>query len=288
MFVRKPLDSLRSLGESKNFYCPNLSRANIKQKYPRGNVLLLALFAMSSILLGGMAASTLVLREIRASRSADASQIAYYAAESGNERALYEIRKLGVSPRELNAEASLENGASYHREIIQEPAPIFTNIPKDGIYELVLYDPTASSPSGGVTQLVIDWDAACGAASVMEITSVAFDPAVGWTPSITKFRYANDGPVTYTLSNPGSNAARVRLKTERCDAVNVRIDALDASNQPVAFPDRVAIVSTGEYAGTRQASQIVAPTVTSLSGLFDFVLFSECEIVKGGAPPVCP
>ncbi|TAK05563.1 hypothetical protein EPO33_00215 [Patescibacteria group bacterium] len=255
---------------------------------PRGNVLLLALFAMSSILLGGMAVGTLVLREIRAARSADASQVAAYAAESGNERALYEIRKLGTSPGALAAGAELDNGASYAREIVREPAPIFTTIAKDGVYELVLYDPAATPPSGGVAQLVIDWDAACGAASVIEISSVTFEPGVGWTPSITKFRYANDGPVTYVLSNPGANAARVRLKAERCDAVNVRIDAIDAGGAPAAFPDRVAIVSTGEYAGTRQASQVVAPTVTTLSGLFDFVLFSECEIVKGGAPPMCP
>lgn len=288
MFVRKPLDSLRSLGESKSFYCPSLSRADLVKRHPRGNVLLLALFVMSSILLGGMAVGTLVLREIRAARSADAAQVAYYAAESGNERALYEIRKLGISPRELAAEADLANGASYKREIVQEPAPIYTTIPRDGVYELVLYDPAAIPPSGGVAQLIIDWNAICGASSVIEISSVTFEPGVGWTPSITKFRYANDGPVTYALTNPGSNAARVRLKAERCDAENVRIDAVDGAGAPVAFPDRVAIVSTGEYRGTRQASQVIAPTVTTLSGLFDFVLFSECEIVKGGAPPVCP
>lgn len=252
--------------------------------------MLLALFAMSSILLGGMAVGTLVLREIRAARSADAAQVAYYAAESGNERALYEIRKLGVSPRALDAEAALGNGASYARRIVQEPAPIFTTIAKDAVYELVLYDPGATPPSGGVAQITLDWDAACGASSVIEISSVTFEPGIGWMPSITKFRYANDGLVSYTLTNPSSNAARVRLKAERCDAVNVRIDAFDAGDPPVpvAFPDRVAIVSTGEYRGTRQASQVVAPIATTLSGIFDFVLFSECEIVKGGAPPVCP
>lgn len=261
---------------------------SVKTLPPRGNVLLLALFAMSSILLGGMAVGTLVLREIRAARTADASQVAYYAAESGNERALYEIRKLGLSPHELAADADLDNGASYAREIVQEPAPIFTSIAKDAVYELVLYDPAATPPSGGVAELTVDWDAACGASSVIEMSAVTFTPGVGWTPSINKFRYANDGPVSFTLSNPGSDAARVRLKAERCDAVNVRIDAFDAGGAPVAFPDRVAIVSTGEYRGTRQATQVVAPTVSTLSGLFDFVLFSECEIVKGGAPPVCP
>lgn len=243
---------------------------------------------MSSILLGGMAVGSLVLREIRAARNADASQVAYYAAESGNERALYEIRKLGISPRALAAEADFENGASYRRDIVQEAAPIFTAIAQDGVYELVLYDPAAVPPSGGVAELVIDWEADCGTASVLEITSLTFEPGVGWTPSITKFRYPNDGPVSYFLSDPAQNAARVRLRAERCDATNVRIDALDAGGAPVPFPDRVAIVSTGEYHGTRQASQVIAPTVTSLSGIFDFVLFSECEIAKGGAAPTCP
>ncbi len=244
---------------------------------------------MSSILLAGMAAGSLVLTGIRTARDADAAQVAYYAAESGNERALYEIRKLGVSPRTLARTETLANGASYQRDIVQEAAPIFTTIPENSVSELVLYDPAGSPPSGGVASVKISWDASCAPnLSVLELSSVTFRPGEGWMPGITQFRYANPGPVTYTLPDPGAQGARLRIRAERCDAVNVRIDAFDLNNTPVAFPDRAAIVSTGAYQGTRQASQVVAPTVTTLSGIFDFVLFSECDIAKGGAAPSCP
>lgn len=254
----------------------------------QGNVLLLSLFALSTIMLGGLTVGTLVLRELRAARVTDAAQGALAAAESGNERALYEIRKLGRGPRELAAVESLPNGAVYRREIVQEPAPIFTTIPQDTVYELVLYDPAATPPAGGVASLRISWDASCGAMSVLELTGVSFTPGTGWSPDLAAFRYSHPGPVTYALADPGSQGTRLRIRAERCDATDVRIDAFDAGGAPAAFPDRVAIVSTGEYRGTRQASQVVAPTVTTLSGLFDFVLFSECEITKGGAAPVCP
>lgn len=75
------------------------------------------LLILTSILVVSLAASNLVVSGIVMSRSQNYSTIAYYAAESGEEKALWEVRKNRYSlPQENQSgifSASLSNGSSY-------------------------------------------------------------------------------------------------------------------------------------------------------------------------------
>ena len=61
------------------------------QHFRRGSVLLLALLILSAVLAATTAVSTLVVREIRLNKQIDDAVIAYYAAESGIEKGLWQI-----------------------------------------------------------------------------------------------------------------------------------------------------------------------------------------------------
>lgn len=255
----------------------------------RGNVLLLSLFIMAAMLLGATVLATIIVQSLRTAGVAAFRQSAFTAAESGAERALWELRKQQIAPSALPATLDLGGGVSVTRTVATESNTLFlARIAQDDVYELALFAPGATPPAGGVARVDIRWDASCGATNVLELQNVTWTPGGGWSPSVAKFRYTlAEQPVQLSLSNPGSNAYRVRIRPERCDATNVRIDAFNTSGNPVPFPDRVTVVSTGSYAGTKQAIQVSVPLFAPLSGLFDFALFSECSIDKGGIPD-CP
>lgn len=261
-----------------------------KRHAKKGNVLLLTLFVMSAMLLGAAALSGIVLRSLRSAGRADAGVVAYAAAEGGAERALFELRKRDTAISALPAGGTYQNGATVSFSAATSSNTVFvSSIPQDQVYELSLFYAGATPPAGGVNRLVVRWLSNCSDNSVMEIQHVNWTPGSGWNASIAKFRYAyNQQPVDVALPAPATNAYRVRLRPEGCDANNVRIDAFDGAGQPVGVPDRATVVSNGSYAGVRQAVQIVAPLFAPLSAIYDFVLFSECSITKDGSASECP
>lgn len=261
-----------------------------KRQAKKGNVLLLTLFVLSAMLLGAAVLSGIVLRSLRSASRADAGVVAYAAAEGGAERALYELRKRDTEITALPAAGPYENGATVSFSAATSSNTIFVStIPQDQVYELSLFHAGATPPAGGVSRLVVRWQANCFDSSVMEVQHVNWTPGSGWNASIAKFRYAyNQQPVDIALPAPATNAYRVRLRPEGCDANEVRIDAFDGAGQPTSVPDRATIVSNGSYAGVRQAVQIVAPLFAPLSSIYDFVLFSECSITKDGSASECP
>lgn len=91
-------------------------------KKPRGIILLLTLFILSGILIITLAAADLVLAGLKMNRLTGYSSLAFFAAEAGLERALYEARQTGfIYPDEdqddfLNCASLpcvLENDSSY-------------------------------------------------------------------------------------------------------------------------------------------------------------------------------
>lgn len=59
--------------------------------------ILIAVMVLSVIVVIGLGISVLILQQIKTSGQMGQSVIAFYAAESGAERCLYDVRKTGVS-----------------------------------------------------------------------------------------------------------------------------------------------------------------------------------------------
>jgi hypothetical protein len=276
----------------------------------RGSVLLLALLIMSGVLIVGASLGTISVLNLRQSRVIDDSVVAFAAAESGAEQTLYQLRRAGTSTSTLNdfdadtsgADVSgppLTAGGRWSRDIVASETTIFASIPKDRSYEVVLWDPEAPATPAGVESLTFAWDDACGGTSGLEVLATGWDPTAigGFSPSIA---FHGDSPaltflrlVPKVIDNDFSaaRAYRVRLRAKVCDIFNLAISAYsadDAGGTQVPIPSRIAVTSSGTYASAKQAMELRLPRLQPLTGVFDYVIFSQCSLLKGVSGGVCP
>jgi len=275
----------------------------------RGSVLLLALLVMSGVLIVGASLGTISVLNLRQARVIDDAVIAFAAAESGAEQTLYQLRRVGASSATLNASPDhddsvvdsgvpMGNGARWSRTLESTETTIFAAIPKDRSYEVVLWDPEDPSEPAGVQSLVFTWDDLCGGTSGLEVLATGWDPGAsgGFNPSVA---FHGDSPAL-TFLHTGSQvvdadfmpslAYRVRLRAKTCDIFNLAITAYDddvpSNGAQVPIPSRLAVESVGTFGTARQAMELKLPRLQPLSGAFDFVIFSQCSLLKGvsGAP----
>jgi hypothetical protein len=269
----------------------------------RGSVLLLSLLVMSGVLIVGASLGTISVLNLRQSRVIDDAVIAFAAAESGAEQTLYQIRRVGATSATLNANPDHDDsliasgvpmgyGARWSRSLQSTETTIFAAIPKDRSYEVVLWDPETPSNPAGAESLSFAWDDLCGGTSGLEVLATGWDPGAsgGFNPSVA---FHGDSPaLTFLHIDPrvidndfqAAKAYRVRLRAKNCDIFNLAITAYSADNAggtQVPIPSRLAVESVGTYATARQAMELKLPRLQPLSGAFDFVIFSQCSLLKG-------
>lgn len=275
----------------------------------KGSVLLLSLLVMSGVLIVGASLGTISVLNLRQARVIDDAVIAFAAAESGAEQTLYQLRRVGAGSAALNADADhddslsvsgvpMGNGARWSRSLEATETTIFTAIPKDRSYEVVLWDPETPAAPAGVESLAFSWDDACGGTSGLEVLATGWDPGAsgGFSPSVA---FHGDSPaLTFLHVDPrvvdndfaAGQAYRVRLRAKTCDIFNLAITAYSADNGggvQVPIPSRLAVETVGTYATARQAMELKLPRLQPLSGAFDFVIFSQCSLLKGVAGAPC-
>ncbi len=277
---------------------------------PSGNVLLLSLLIMSGVLIVGASLGTIAVLNLRQARVIDDSIFAFGAAESGAEQTLYQIRRVGTSLSTLNANPShtssttysgvpMGNNSGWTRSLTASESTIFTTIPKDRSYEVVLWDPETPASPLGIESMTFSWDDNCGGTSGLEVLATGWDPAAvgGFNPTIA---FHGDSPaLTFLRATPrvidndftASKAYRVRLRAKTCDISNLAITAYSADNAggtQVQIPSRLAVQSTGTFGTARQAMELRLPRLQPLSGAFDYVIFSQCSLLKGVTGAPCP
>jgi hypothetical protein len=267
-----------------------------------GNVLLLSLLIMSGVLIVGASLGTISILNLRQARVIDDSILAFGAAESGAEQTLYQIRRVGTPSSTLNANAAhtssaavsgvpMTNGSGWTRAITASETTVFAAIPKDRSYEVVLWDPEVPAAAAGVESLTFSWDDACGGTSGLEVLATGWDPVAvgGFNPNIA---FHGDSPaLTFLYTTPrvidndfnANRAYRVRLRAKTCDISNLAITAYSADNaggSQVPIPSRLSVQTTGTFGAARQAMELRLPRLQPLSGAFDFVIFSQCSLLK--------
>jgi len=80
-------------------------------KNKNGTAILLTLFLLSGMLVVVLSAASIIVSGIKMSRTQTQSTKAFFAAEAGAERALWEIRKNAAGS--ANFSATLDNGSNY-------------------------------------------------------------------------------------------------------------------------------------------------------------------------------
>lgn len=268
----------------------------------RGTILLLALLVLSTVSAAAGGLGTLMLNSLQQSRLVDSSAMAYYAAESGAEDALYRLRVDNVMPGEASPErpgvyitgqTDLPNGGKWNREIAGSEAAVITDIPGDSFVEFLLYDPDNEGvlPADPIQAVYLSWAPMDCTAELCPHLIVS---RVSWMPGATVWN--EDGAWTKMLGQaengttisllPANRLHKLRLRAEGATFRGVRVEAIGSSG-PVKLPGRAKIDVWGRFGESQQHLTVSVPRRMPLGGMFDFALFSECSIVKG-FPIRCP
>ena len=247
---------------------------------------------MTSVVITSAGLSSLILNSLQQTRTIDNSMIAYYAAESGIEDAIYRARRLDTLPQSL-ADQPLSNTAKWSRTVTTMEPIIYATIPENSLLEVALFDPDNETTALNIRAVKVTWSNVCtGPCPVLDASLVSWQPQnpIIWNPNAAHYKFTSSPAV---LSVDTINQLyKLRLRAEKNTMRDVRIQAYSddglTQTHPPDLPGRLRIASTGEYGGTRQRVLVSVPRRTPLSSVYDFVIFSECSLVKGGGGISCP
>lgn len=263
-----------------------------------GNILPLALIMTFTILLASIGIGAVVLEGSQRAQITDQSVSAYYMADSGIERQLYAVRKQNQSLNDLALlGGQYVHGGSWISTAALEQATFkkISYISTSSFAVIDLFDPDNLTIPSGITRMQIIWstDPACVPASTMEV-SYGYWKLEGGVPTLpddtTYVVLPKNGSGSLLVDGlDPSSSYRIRLRAFDCPAVNVSVSVFDAQNQPKSFPGDVALGAEGTYGKATQKIAVVMPKLDVLSGIFGYVIFSECSLVKDpNQPQICP
>ena len=253
---------------------------------------------LTAILISGLAAGLLIVREIELTSNFDNSTTAYYAAESGIEKALYMLKNK-VDP-ETDPTGTILGGLTVPEgSFAITVSPVNLNcLPKDSPRQVHLdadFDNTVSC-------IEIDWDpptATCdstsGSIPWIEYKTYEFSPT--GTSQVKVVNEAsgisNNAPISIKYFNPVfTEDYFIRFKPLQSGASNVLVTAYDnetpfgcSGNSITLMAEthiRVEGIYSSDVAFTRQATRVLEVDVSSRSqhGVFDYVLFSDQGLIK--------
>jgi len=283
------------LGNIKN----NLFMFNFNKKEKSASAILLGLIIMSTILSSTLYINFLSMRSMKQSLNIDNSIVAFYAAETGNEQAIYYIRKtedLDVIDLQIPGGQILGPDSLVSRVVDDEVTNVLIALEKDETYQLDIFDQEDLSSPSSISYVVLQWDDNCDFDSIIEMTTNEWpaqeDIIWGSIQNINKClldisptTIDESGDICSDIKLDPDNSYQFRFKSLNCDIHNFSIQAFDTTDQPISFKNIYTIESVGEYplnknVSNRQALRVNLRKFSPLSGLFDYVIFSEKSLVK--------
>jgi|GEM_PF-900572 hypothetical protein len=280
----------------------NNTQIMFKNNKKSGSAILLVLMIMSAILSATLYINVLSIRSIKQSKSIDNSMVAFYAAEMGNEQAIYYIRKvedLKIKDLQLPGGVIYASKDLVSRVITDEVKNVLIGLEKDDIYQLDLFDQSNLSLSSSISYLELDWEDNCGSDSRIELTANEWEAQenINWGQMQNQMhiskclldnssvRIDDSGDICSDIILDKNNSYQFRFKALSCDVYNLSIKAFDENSKQIAFKNIYSIESVGEYPpnssqSNKQALRVNLRKFSPLSGLFDYVLFSEKDLVK--------
>lgn len=283
-----------------------------------GSILLYTLLVISLITAIAITVSIIVVNEIRLTSGAANATMAYYAAESGIERGLYTLKIMRndgtstltdavdeISSFPKPGEASFDNNADYLNEPTSSKTPeiIDEEVIENDYIQADYYNVDNPLTDSGVAQIVVSngpdapeanpnpatwaevsWTAwssngtlgtSTSARKLIGPTDLQPDPPTdtGWPIVLDVFSSQQDSivPVGY----------RVRIKALFGDLSTLSVIPYDNAGSQVAdLPSQLEIKSVGERGKFKQSLTATVPWKIPLHGLYDYVIFSEGDILK--------
>ena len=282
-----------------------------------GNALPLALMMTRVIMLAGMGLGLVVIEQNRRSIETDQAIYSYYMADAGIERQLYDVRKQNVTLTTYqNKSVNYPNGGTWLSTtgLVNVSSKTYASVVKDQFATVDLFDPDNVSVPSNVCKLEVSWvndpNTCTNGANAQIEASYGYwtiDPVTGipsW-PTDNQFVVLTKSIQGNTSVYPGSTmvisglqptqAYRIRLRSYYCNALSVKVQAYainsgtgqcDQTN--FSFPGDITLSAQGSYGVSSQKITVTMPKLDVLSGVFSYVVFSECSIVKGTGTITCP
>lgn len=256
---------------------------------PVGSTLLLALLILGGLVATSVVMGAIVVTRLRTIRLMDDRVLASYAAESGVEDLLYQVRKAS-NLTSITAERALDRGAVWQRTGRATVEELLVTVPRDAVEQLDLFDPSGALDQAVGIQALRLYVQRPDPSAWLEVTWVPWLASGAWAPSMGRALF---GPSELEserrvdlLAHPIGGAAvayRVRIRAIAGSLGTVRIRATSDRDgqQLVSFPARVQARSVGRRGNAQSALQVSFPARFPLAPIFDYVVFSECDLVKG-------
>jgi len=247
----------------------------------KGSVLVYAVLVIAVLLASALAFSSLLNSSVKQTRFVGDATEAYYAAESGAERALWSVRKNDelIPPGDCGL-GYLKCAVSIDDQNVKR---IQMKLAKDQTFQFDLFNPDNPGAGANVESLRISWGSL---AAFPEISSVEWTPGaqLNWNEypaaAVNKRIIGVTGFDNYFSA---SKNYRVRVKALRSDMNNLDLQLFSSDNgggSSVNFPNFLLVNSTGESSGATQTVTVKFNRYPPLSGMFDYVLFSEAKLKK--------
>jgi len=261
----------------------------------KGSVVLYAVFLMMALSATAMITAFVVLNTTRYTGNSTRVASAFYAAESGIEQGLYEIKQHRDDRTTINealdastiADTTLDNGAIYSTVAVNDyKTEISFDIPLYESKQIDFFDPDSGDAlisSTGTINIIWHRVTGCTSAADLELsirsfTSSTWDDVLGTGEGVNVLACADSCTNTaYPLQ--ASYGHKIKLKPLYCDLEITEFYITDEDGR-VAFPNYIKITSTGEMGVSSFPMQAETIWKPPLSGLGEFVLFSEMEITK--------
>ena len=241
----------------------------------QGNALVYTVLAVAAILSTILIVSNLMIGEIRQAGNFDDMLKAFYAAESGAEWGVYDLRK---NDGLVEANCDMPSVECYVEADEKAVKKIETDLPQNKSLQIDLYDPLNLKKPAGVESMKLSWSGGWIEVSFVEWPAGA---QVLWDEnSVQKFLYGAGTTVNVFQANKNYI---VRLKALNGAAINLFAEIFSGDNcggNVLAFPQFVRVEAEGNFGKATQKVIVDLPKKTPLSGLFDYALFSEESIVK--------
>lgn len=255
----------------------------LKFKNIKGSALLLAILVMAGVTAAGIGMSSLVISEIRQARNLDNAVVAYYAAESGIEDGLYQLRKVGVDVTDLADQQTLDNQATWRRSAEKKEERLVTGIELNQSVQFDIFNPQETITGKQITNVQINWTG--DGSEWLEVSWLSWMTEGGWVgfPNKKLLSHALAGSIVNLVVagvNENSDLYRLRLKALQSDIRDLDVTAYDEDSNLVEIPTIVVLAASGEFGSSQQNLKINIPLHSPVIGLFDYVLFSEESIIK--------
>lgn len=246
-------------------------------------MLLMSILILSGIVTAASTIGTITMQNLRLGIAVDNGLIALYAAESGVEDALYEIRKVETAAASLPASGTLANNASWARTITTTAASLTKTVAANDSWEINLYEPdTSLSPlNNSIKSVKLAWTGSGSEWAEVKITPWTTGGNLD-TPTTVLFSAASN-PATINLQDATTVLYRIQIKALYSALNDLTVTAysgLNLSGSAVPLPTQITLLSTGTFNRAKQAVRAIMAHRAPLSDVFGYVLFTEDSLIK--------